>query len=124
MTIFKEYTFEASHTLEHMPPDHKCRRLHGHSYRLVVEVDGAVDPETMMVHDFAVLDAIVRPVIDALDHRHLNDVLGHGQPTCEAILQWIARKLAGPLNDKGRLELWETAKCGARISLSGDPYDR
>jgi 6-pyruvoyltetrahydropterin/6-carboxytetrahydropterin synthase len=33
MDIFTEFNFEAAHWLPHVPPDHKCHRLHGHSYR-------------------------------------------------------------------------------------------
>jgi hypothetical protein len=35
------------------------------------------------------------------------------QPTCEAILMWISGKIN--LRQPHTLELWETAKCGARL---------
>ncbi|MFN6103662.1 MAG: 6-pyruvoyl trahydropterin synthase family protein, partial [Planctomycetaceae bacterium] len=45
MEIFKEFTFEAAHRLPHVPDGHKCSRLHGHSFRVIVYVDGPVDPQ-------------------------------------------------------------------------------
>ncbi len=72
--ISKEYRFEASHILRNHKG--KCRRLHGHSYRVVVEVVGDTNDhksasEEGMIVDYAVLDKLVRPIIQELDHRHL-----------------------------------------------------
>ena len=44
MEIFREFTFEAAHRLTHVPDGHKCARLHGHSYRVEIHVDGAQEP--------------------------------------------------------------------------------
>src|SRR5277367_1595693 len=72
--IRKQFAFEAAHVLPHHQG--KCSRLHGHSYRLDVTVEGGLQsegPATGMVIDFDELARIVRTaVIDALDHRHLN----------------------------------------------------
>lgn len=70
--IQKEWTFEAGHCL----PGHdgKCSRPHGHSYRVRVWVKGIpitdlYSPKRNMVMDYADLDAIVKPIVDSLDHR-------------------------------------------------------
>lgn len=75
--ISKTYRFEASHYL----PNHtgKCKRLHGHSYTVMVVVEGEVmDRPTIdyasrygMVMDYAQLDKIVKPIISQMDHTHL-----------------------------------------------------
>ena len=70
VTVAKEsLRFSAAHFLT--LPGHVCERLHGHNYRVAVTVDGAVDPATGFVVDFAVLKRVVREVIDPLDHRLL-----------------------------------------------------
>jgi 6-pyruvoyltetrahydropterin/6-carboxytetrahydropterin synthase len=99
--IRKQFRFEAAHVLPHHAG--KCARLHGHSYRLDVSIDGplaASGPATGMV--------IVRAnVVDALDHRHLNDIIEN--PTGENIVLWIWRRLSDALPQLAELTLWETA---------------
>jgi 6-pyruvoyltetrahydropterin/6-carboxytetrahydropterin synthase len=70
VSVSKDYlTFSAAHFLT--IPGHKCERLHGHNYVVSVAVDGPVDRATGFVVDFAVLKRVLRPEIDALDHRVL-----------------------------------------------------
>src|SRR3954465_6598895 len=76
MELFKEFGFEAAHRLPNVDEGHKCARLHGHSFRVVVEVEGEVGEHSGWVMDFAELAAIAGPVIDELDHRYLNDIDG------------------------------------------------
>ncbi|MEM6456061.1 MAG: 6-carboxytetrahydropterin synthase, partial [Acidobacteriota bacterium] len=68
MEIAKTFTFEAAHWLPNVPPDHKCRHLHGHSYRVTVHIEGDIDPALGWVIDFADIKRIVKPHIDLLDH--------------------------------------------------------
>jgi 6-pyruvoyltetrahydropterin/6-carboxytetrahydropterin synthase len=118
--IRKQFAFEAAHVL----PYHqgKCSRLHGHSYRLDVSVAGPLQPEgpaTGMVVDFDELARIVRAsVIEALDHRHLNDTIEN--PTSENIAVWIWRRLAPQLPGLCELTLWETANACA-VLRADDP---
>ena len=60
MEIFKEFTFEAAHRLPKVPPDHKCARLHGHSFKVTLHVQGEVDEQLGWFMDFADLDDRVR----------------------------------------------------------------
>jgi 6-pyruvoyltetrahydropterin/6-carboxytetrahydropterin synthase len=72
-----------------------------------------------MVVDFDELTHIVRStVIDALDHRHLNDIIEN--PTSENIVLWIWQRLIAPLPQLAELTLWETARAGA-VLRRGDP---
>lgn len=52
----RDFGFEAAHRLPNTPEGHKCRRLHGHSFEVFVEIKGEVDEETGWVIDFADLE--------------------------------------------------------------------
>ena len=87
MKVCKSFTFAAAHYLPNY--EGKCSKLHGHTWRLDVEVEGEVDKETGMVLDFAELKRIVNEwVIEKLDHTCLNDQ-DFKNPTCEVMVQWI-----------------------------------
>lgn len=87
-TVSKSFSFSASHQLEDLPEGHKCRRLHGHNYVVDVEVCSLTTDSLGMVIDFDLLTAIVKPMIDQFDHRHLNDMLIR-QPTSENLASAI-----------------------------------
>ena len=120
MQIRKSFTFEAAHVLPYHPG--KCSRLHGHSYRLEVAVEGALQsegPAAGMICDFDTLaEAVRETVIAALDHRSLNDVLDN--PTAERITAWIWNRLAPALPGLAELVLWETSTACA-VMRKGDP---
>ncbi len=97
MEVFREFTFEAAHRLPHVPAGHKCARLHGHSFRVEVHVEGDVDPETGMVIDFADLKAAFAPLHERLDHHYLNEVDGLENPTSENLARWIWERLDGAM---------------------------
>ena len=108
MRVTRRFGFEAAHRL----PDHpgKCRELHGHSYRLVVTVERAVDERSGMVIDFGELKQIVRrEVIDLVDHKCLNDLIDN--PTAELVVVWIWQRLSGALPGLVEIELFETDRC-------------
>lgn len=112
MEIFKIFGFEAAHFLPHVPAGHKCRRMHGHSFRVEVYVAGAVDPETGWVMDFADLKACFEPLEDRLDHRLLNEIEGLENPTSENLARWIWRELKPGLPGLSQLIVRETCTAG------------
>ena len=112
MRLFKEFSFEAAHLLPNVPPGHKCARLHGHSFQVRVTVDGPVGAETGWVMDFADLKAAFGPVLDALDHRYLNEIRGLENPTSEHLARWIWRALQPSLPSLVEVELRETCTTG------------
>ncbi len=112
MEILKEYTFEAAHLLPNVPPGHKCRRLHGHSFHLTVYVNGPVGENTGWVIDFADISTVVKPVIAKLDHYYLNEIPGLENPTSENIAKWIWRQLKPSLPILTRILLKETCTTG------------
>lgn len=112
MDIFKTFTFEAAHLLPNTPPDHKCRRLHGHSFRVEVHVSGPVGAQSGWVMDFADMKQAWAPLHAVLDHNYLNDVPGLENPTSEVIARWIWRRLTPGLPGLSRIVLFETCTAG------------
>lgn len=106
--IRKQFRFEAAHVLPHHPG--KCARLHGHSYRLEVALEGSLQtdgPARGMIVDFDAISALVKPlVIERLDHASLNDVMPN--PTAEHIALWIWEVLASQLPQLAEIVVWET----------------
>jgi 6-pyruvoyltetrahydropterin/6-carboxytetrahydropterin synthase len=96
-TIRKSFSFGAAHWLPNVPADHKCRRMHGHTYRITIEVTGPVDPATGWVMDFGRLTAAFEPLRAQLDHSTLNDLPGLANPTSENIARWVWDRLIGEL---------------------------
>ena len=66
--LVKSFTFEAAHRLPKLPPEHKCFRLHGHSFRADVHLEGPVDPATGWLVDFADINDAFAPLYQLLDH--------------------------------------------------------
>ena len=89
MELFKEFMFEAAHLLPHVPQGHKCGRLHGHSFKVAVYIEGEVDPHTGWIRDFSEIKAIFKPLYEQLDHNYLNDIHGLENPTSEVLAKWI-----------------------------------
>lgn len=91
--LLREYHFEAAHSLPRVPETHQCRRIHGHSYRVTVTIQGEVDPDMGWLMDFADIDRHVDVLIAELDHRLLNDIPGLANPTCENLAGWLWQRL-------------------------------
>jgi len=114
MYLHKEFRFEAAHRLPMVPEGHKCARLHGHSFRATVWVEGEVGADSGWVMDFADITTAFAPVHDALDHRYLNEVDGLENPTSEVLSVWIWERLAPRLPGLCRIDVHETCTSGCR----------
>ena len=112
MNVFKIFRLEAAHRLPNVPADHKCSRLHGHSYRVEVHIAGEVDQESGWVQDFADLSTAFAPIHERLDHRYLNEVPGLENPTSENLAEWIWNELLPDLPLLSRIVIHETCTCG------------
>jgi 6-pyruvoyltetrahydropterin/6-carboxytetrahydropterin synthase len=111
--IFREFNFEAAHLLPHVPEGHKCSRLHGHSYRVLVHVEGIVDPDLGWVMDFGCIKSAFKPIEERLDHYYLNDVPGLENPTSEILARWIWDEMARSLPGLSAITVRETCTSGA-----------
>jgi 6-pyruvoyltetrahydropterin/6-carboxytetrahydropterin synthase len=112
MEIFKEFTLEAAHWLPNVPEGHKCRRMHGHSFRVQIHVQGPLDARLGWVMDFADLKAAFQPIEDQLDHRCLNEVEGLENPTSENLARWVWERLKPALPALCKVMVRETCTSG------------
>ena len=112
MEIYKEFTFEAAHRLPQVPEGHKCGRLHGHSFRVTVYVNGPVDSRIGWVMDFSEIKVAFQPLLDRLDHYYLNEIEGLENPTSENLACWIWAKLKPSLPQLSKLIVSETCTSG------------
>jgi 6-pyruvoyltetrahydropterin/6-carboxytetrahydropterin synthase len=112
MELFKQFSIEAAHWLPNVPADHKCRRMHGHSFQIQVHVRGPVDPHLGWVMDFAEIKAAFAPVEDEIDHRCLNDVAGLENPTSENLARWLWKRLRPALPLLSKIVVQETCTSG------------
>jgi len=93
MQIYKEFTFEAAHFLPTAPEGHPNSRLHGHSFRVRVVVDGQPDPESGLIFHFEDLAKALEDTRLKLDHHYLNEIEGLELPTLERISMWLWDRL-------------------------------
>ena len=114
----RTFDFEAAHLLPHLPPDHKCRRLHGHSFKVEIMVGGECDPTLGWLIDYAEISKIFKPIWEQLDHRYLNEIPGLENPTSEVIAAWIWQRLKPSLPILNEVQVAET--CTARCVYRGE----
>ncbi|MFP4214309.1 MAG: 6-carboxytetrahydropterin synthase QueD [Planctomycetota bacterium] len=106
--LVKTFRFEAAHRLPNIPEDHKCRHMHGHSYRVDIHITGEVDPREGWVMDFGDVKSVVAPVIDELDHRVLNDIDGLENCTSELIAAYLWKRVKPALPALSAVTIWES----------------
>jgi 6-pyruvoyltetrahydropterin/6-carboxytetrahydropterin synthase len=93
ISLTKTFGFEAAHWLPCFPDGHKCRRMHGHSFKVDVVVEGEVAPEKGYLMDYGDIKAAIAPVELQLDHYVLNEIEGLKNPTAEMLAKWIYDRL-------------------------------
>jgi 6-pyruvoyltetrahydropterin/6-carboxytetrahydropterin synthase len=106
--ISKDFTFEAAHVLTQVPPDHKCARMHGHSYRITIVIGGGVDADQGWLRDHAEISVLMKPLVETLDHRFLNDIPGLENPTFELLAKWFWDRLKPSLPELCEITVHET----------------
>lgn len=112
--------FASAHTLRDYPGD--CSRMHGHNWKLEVEVTATSLNEHGMGMDFKTIKTATRELAKILDHRYLNDIppFDTVNPTAENIAQYFYQNLSNTLNiDTAKISgvtLWETDRACVRYS--------
>ncbi len=110
--LSKTFTFEAAHSLPTFPEGHKCRRLHGHSFKIEVRVAGEVDARQGYLVDYGDIKAACEPIRKQLDHYYLNDIDGLENPTAENLSRWVWQRLKPALPQLSAVIVYETCTSG------------
>ena len=106
--LVKTFGFEAAHWLPTFAEGHKCRRLHGQSFRVDVMLEGEVQQDKGYLIDYGDITAAFEPVRDQLDHHCLNEVKGLENPTSEVLAVWLWERLKPVLPMLARIDVHET----------------
>jgi 6-pyruvoyltetrahydropterin/6-carboxytetrahydropterin synthase len=116
MLLRREFVFDAAHRL--VSYHGKCENLHGHTYRIMVEISGVPDKEGMIVDFVRVKEIVNAEVISKFDHSYLNDIIP--QPSAENIARYVFERLdpllVGPNYSLSSVQVWETAKSSVIFS--------
>jgi 6-pyruvoyl tetrahydropterin synthase/QueD family protein len=121
--IRKNFSFEAAHFIPAFQEGHKCRKLHGHSFRVSIKVRGEVNPALGIVMDFGDIKEVVKPFIDYLDHDCLNTIGERDgiplleNPTSENICLWLYREL------KPRIPMLHSVSVGETCTSGCEYYE-
>ena len=116
--LIKSFQFEAAHLLPHLPKSHKCRRLHGHSFKIEVVVSGTCELKRGWLIDYADISKAFQPIWEKLDHRYLNEIPGLENPTSENLAAWIWRRLKPRMPLLTEVRVAET--CQSRCIYRGE----
>jgi 6-pyruvoyltetrahydropterin/6-carboxytetrahydropterin synthase len=110
--VWRRYRFQAAHRLPHVPLGHKCGRLHGHGFEVIVHAEQDLAGADLSI-DYDTLDELWQPISAQLNYRCLNDIPGLSNPTSEMISSWLWERLKPELPTLSRVAVYETASCGA-----------
>lgn len=110
--IFKDFTVDSAHSLPNVPPGHKCKNVHGHTYHIRVVLEAELHPHLGWVADFADVKKAFEPVKEMLDHKYLNDIPGLENPTAEYIAIFVYEQLKPLLPQLKEIRLNETPTSG------------
>lgn len=103
LTVRSEFC--AAHALRHYKG--KCEQLHGHNYAVKVVVEGnTLSEDTQLLMDFGDLKALLKTVLEDLDHKHLNEVppFDVSNPSSENIARYIFTRMVSALPETVRLQ--------------------
>ncbi len=111
MRLEKTFRFEAAHWLPNVPSGHKCGRMHGHSFKVTIAIEGEVEENSGWVLDYAIIKDAFSPLEEQLDHNLLNDIDGLENPTSEVLAKWIWNKMHPKLTLLAEVAVEETCTC-------------
>lgn len=112
--IWRRYGFESAHRLPNVPPGHKCGRMHGHGFEVILHADVTLGERDIGI-DYEHLDKCWAPIHAEFHQACLNDIRGLENPTSELIGSYIWHRLKPALPELSWVTVYETATCGAHF---------
>ena len=109
--IWKRFRFEAVHQLPNVPEGHKCGRMHGHGFEVILHANQNLAQKNMGV-DFDYIETIWAPMQQRLQYACLNEIPGLENPTSEIIANWIWVQLKSKMPELSWVTVFETATAG------------
>lgn len=88
----QHFHIESARFLPNLPKNHPCSTMHGHSFKIILKLVGVLDPQIGWVMDYHEITKIMNPLLQQLDHKVLNEVVGLDNPTSELLAKWLYEK--------------------------------
>ena len=113
--------FASAHTLRDYPG--ACNRMHGHNWKVEVEVSGTELDKMGMLVDFKMIKKATKEITERLDHYYINDIAPFTEinPTAEHLAKYFFEELqkliTAPNTKINQVTLWETERACATYSL-------
>ena len=117
--VWRRYRFQAAHRLPHVPAGHKCGRMHGHGFEVILHANQDLEERDLSV-DYDHLDEVWAPLHMQLNYQCLNEIEGLANPTSEVISAWLWARLKPQLPELSWVTVYETGSCGA--NFDGERY--
>ena len=112
MEVYKIFAIEAARSLPNLSDGHPCKNIHGHSFKIIITVEGEIQKESGFVMDFEDIDLTFEPIKKIIDHSYLNKIEGLENPSSENLCKWIWKRLFKTLPSLKKIEIKETDVTG------------
>lgn len=117
--ISKQFSFSAAHSLDGLPEDHPCTRVHGHNYLVTVHLRSTALDEKGFVKDYNELKVVKEYIDKHIDHRNLNDIMHPVNSSAENLSKMLFDIFKPMLPELYAVEVSETPKTSAIYEPEG-----
>ncbi len=85
----QHFNIESARFLPHLPKGHPCAKIHGHSFKITVRLQGPLDEKIGWLIDYNDISAALNLILQKIDHQLLNEIPGLENPTSELLAFWF-----------------------------------
>jgi 6-pyruvoyltetrahydropterin/6-carboxytetrahydropterin synthase len=111
--IWKDLTLDSAVQLKHAPDGSGLRRLHGHTYTLRLHLATPLDQLMGWTVDLGDVKTLFTPIFNLLDHQPLHEIADLADCDAASIGRWVLERARRHLPQLDRVDVFETAGCGA-----------